>query len=88
MSNFPPDQDLAPEDRSLTTVVEARHSAAEARRILQGTREQCARLNGGNSCDVVLIAVPAGKGRSFVDGLGMALRAQGKLVDDSRWSGS
>lgn len=73
---FPPDQDLAPDDKSVATFVRAGHSAAEARRILQGAREAY-----GAPCDVVLIAVPAGKGRPFLQGLGMAFEADGKLVD-------
>lgn len=83
MSQFPPDQDLAPGDRSLTTVVEARRSHAEARRVLQGLRESYE-----GPCDVVLLALPAGKGRAFVDGLAMAMEADGKLVDRTEWGGS
>lgn len=76
MSAFPPEQDLAPDDQSVATFVRADHSQAEARRILQATREAY-----GGPCDVVLIAVPAGKGRPFLQGLGIALEADGKLVD-------
>lgn len=72
---FPPDQDLAPGDPSVATYVLARHSTAEARRILQGVREQYP-----GPCDVVLLAVPAGKGRAFLQGLGMAMEADGTLV--------
>lgn len=76
MSQFPPDQDLAPGDRSISTYVEARHTATEARRILQALREAYS-----GPCDVVLIAMPKGKGLPFLQGLGMALEADGKLVE-------
>lgn len=75
MGNFPPDQDLAPGDKSVATVVRAERSASEARRILQATREEY-----GGPCDVVLLAVPAGKGMPFLQGLGMALESNGQLV--------
>lgn len=72
---FPPDQDLAPGDVSVATVVKAEHSASEARRVLQGARDAYP-----GACDVVLIAVPKGKGMPFLQGLGMALEVEGKLV--------
>lgn len=72
---FPPDQDLAPEDKSIATVVRARDSANEAKRIVQATRDAYP-----GPCDVVLIAVPKGKGMPFLEGLGLALEGDGKLV--------
>jgi hypothetical protein len=90
MAQFPPDQDLAPGDKSLTTVIEADTRDDKAARILRGARAHYSSPTGigGGPCDVVLILMPAGKGRAFVDGMGMAMEAQGKLVNRDEWSGS
>jgi hypothetical protein len=72
---FPPDQDLAPGDITLATVVKKTASTNDARRILQRARDSYP-----GPCDVILLAVPEGKGLPFLSGLGMALEADGKLV--------
>lgn len=72
---FPPDQDLAPQDLSIATLIRARDSSNEARRIVQATREAYP-----GACDLVVIAVPEGKAMPFLQGLGMALEADDKLV--------
>lgn len=72
---FPADKDLGPTDRSLTTFITAEKTGNQAKQIVQGIRQQY-----GGPCDIVLIAMPAGKGRTFMQGMGEAMEQTGTLV--------
>lgn len=72
---FPADKDLGPTDRSLTTFITADKTTSEAKRIVQGLRHQY-----GGPCDIVLLAMPPGKGKPFMQGMGEAMEADGTLV--------
>lgn len=65
MKPFPKDKDLEPGDKMAATVLEERHLADAGR--LQAMLRQLQREFGHS--DLIVMAVPKGKGRPFVDGL-------------------
>lgn len=77
MPQFPPDQDLGPDDGSITTVIAADTSEEHVAEVI-------ANLRSAMRCDIILLAVPPGKGTPFLSGLAMAMQADGGLVRDLR----
>lgn len=74
MSAFPPEKDLTPGDTTVAAVVPPEAVTTEAlAHYLKQVRRSYRQAASHQMCDVVLFAVPAGKGEDFVDGLMVAL---------------
>ena len=71
---FPADQDLAPKDVSITTVIGSERTGKQARTIVENMRRAY-----GQPCDLIVMAVPRGKGMPFAEGLKLALEQRGQL---------
>ncbi len=72
MKPFPKGKDLAPGDMMLATSVGEDHAGAEGQ-LAGGMRDQFARTatdrGADPACDLIMMAVPKGKGAPFVEGL-------------------
>lgn len=72
MPEFPPENDLSPGDVAVSTVVNRSTRYQDAADIL-GALRQSYREQRGDHCDVVLLAVPEGRGWPFVQALHKAV---------------
>jgi hypothetical protein len=66
MKPFPRDKDLAPGDKMAAMVLEDRHlnNAPKLKTVLELMKRQY-----GDPADLIVLTVPRGKGKPFVDGL-------------------
>lgn len=66
MPGFPKDKDLSPGDKMAAMVLEDRHlnNAMKVKTVLELMKRQY-----GDPADLVVLTVPKGKGKPFVDGL-------------------
>lgn len=77
--NFPPDKDLGPDAVSVASVILPRHGNADVKRIVNGLRAEYERREARGPADVIVMAVPAGSGLTFLEGLAEALKANGQF---------
>lgn len=77
--NFPPDKDLGADAVSVATVILPRHGNADIKRIVNGLRGEYERREARGPADVIAIAVPAGSGKPFLEGLAAALKEHGQF---------
>jgi hypothetical protein len=76
---FPPDQDLPPGAVSVSMVIGPDRTLERGGEALEHLR-----LAYQAPCDLIVIAVPAGRGRPFLEGLAMSLKASGQFVGEKR----
>lgn len=79
MSNFPPDQDLPPGALSISMVIGPERTLAKGGEALEHLR-----LAYAEPCDLIVIAVPAGRGKPFLQGLAQSLAMTGQLLGEKR----
>lgn len=78
MDDFPRSKDLAPGDMAMVTAVRANHRFQDAAELLGAFRKRYYD-QAHQKCDVVLMAVPEGKGMEFARGLEEGWRQRGEL---------
>lgn len=81
-ASFPADQDLPPDAVSVASVILPRHGDAEQLAIVHGLKQEYAlRAPAAAPCELIVMAVPARRGVPFLEGLQLALKQNGQLLE-------